>query len=305
MSVRGKYVALGCAQLGDLYGGLQTEVADELLEVAWDVGIRRWDTAPLYGCGVSERRLGHALGGRSRDEVIITSKVGRLVTEEGRITRGGVVPGQWEWDYSPDGLTRGLEASLDRLQVDFVDVALLHDPQNRSLAEGAAAVESLAELKASGLARQVGVGTGDAERAMELLATGAVDVLLLAGRYTLLEHAKGERVLELADKFGTEVVLGGVFNSGLLASNGGSAGFFEYSVADAPTTQRVQELLRLCERFRVPLRTAAIRFALEQPLAAGIVVGADSAAQVRQIVADASADVDLLPLWAELGRHES
>jgi len=189
--------------------------------------------------------------------------------------------------------------------VDFVDVALLHDPQNRSLAEGAAAVESLAELKASGLARQVGVGTGDAERAMELLATGAVDVLLLAGRYTLLEHAKGERVLELADKFGTEVVLGGVFNSGLLASNGGSAGFFEYSVADAPTTQRVQELLRLCERFRVPLRTAAIRFALEQPLAAGIVVGADSAAQVRQIVADASADVDLLPLWAELGRHES
>jgi len=283
-------LGLGTAALAGLYADVSAASARATVDAAWSAGIRYFDTAPLYGSGLAEERLGQALSARPRKEFVISTKVGRVL-RSGRPSRHfvGARPFAPVFDYSRDGVRHSLAESLERLQLERVDIAFLHDP-DRHIDEARRSIDAVREL-----APHVGVGTNDVETALAFVDAGEVDVVLLAGRYTLLDRSAERELLPICAERGLPVVAAGVFNSGVLA--GGAT--FDYESAPADILERRDALEAACARYAVPLAAAAIQFPLRHPAVESILVGARSRGEIRtdaRLLADAVPD----ELWSEL-----
>ncbi|MCJ1676637.1 aldo/keto reductase [Streptomyces sp. APSN-46.1] len=288
-------LALGCAALGNLYHPVTDEAAHATVDAAWDAGVRTFDTAPHYGLGLSERRLGAALRDRPRDTYTLSTKVGRLLVPspqggpgsgpEDDLAHGFAVPAihRRVWDFSADGVLRSLEASLERLGLDRVDIALLHDPDDHAEQALREAYPALERLRREGVVGAIGIGMNQSALPARFLRETDIDVVLLAGRYTLLEQDGLTGLLPEAAARGRSVVIGGVFNSGLLTAPRPGA-TYDYGPAPQPVLDRALRLQALTERHGVPLRAAAQRFPFGHPSVASVLTGARSPEEVRDAV---------------------
>ncbi|MFC4044226.1 aldo/keto reductase [Dactylosporangium siamense] len=283
-------LGLGCAQLGNLYHEIDDDRARATVDAAWDAGVRYFDTAPHYGLGLSERRLGEALRERRRDQYTISTKVGRLLVGDpsyagGMDTEGFVVPATHRrvWDFSRDGIRRSLEASLARLGLDRVDVALLHDPEEHAEVALRTGFPALAELREEGLVGAIGAGSKDAAILTRLVTECTPDVVMVAGRFTLLEQPALDTLLPTCAAAGVEVVNVGVFNSGLLAVDDPGADLpYEYGAAPAALVAKARAIAGVCDRHGTTLPAAALAFAAGHPAVTAVAGGADSPEQVRR-----------------------
>ena len=216
-------ISLGCAQLGNLYRPIDEREARATVDAAWSEGIRYFDTAPHYGLGLSERRLGRALAAHERGDYVLSTKVGRLLMPtpaQGRMDDGGfAVPASFRrvWDFSRDGVLRSLEESLARLSVDRVDIVYLHDPDDHRDDAFLSAYPALEELRSQGVVTAIGAGMNQTPMLADFARNTDVDVVMLAGRYTLLDQSALDDLLPTCADRGVAVVAAGVFNSGLLA----------------------------------------------------------------------------------------
>ncbi|MFI2435324.1 aldo/keto reductase [Streptomyces sp. NPDC018693] len=284
-------LALGCAGIGNLYRPVGDETAAATVDAAWNAGIRTFDTAPHYGLGLSERRLGAALRGRPRDAYTVSTKVGRLlVRDDGDgagddLTHGFAVPATHHrvWDFSGDGVLRSLEASLERLGLDRIDVVLLHDPDDHAEQALRAACPALERLRGEGVVGAIGVGMNQCALPARFLRETDIDVVLLAGRYTLLEQEGLAELLPEAAARGKSVIIGGVFNSGLLTDPKPGA-TYDYAPAPREVLDRALRLKAVAERHGVPLRAAALHFPFGHPAVTGVLTGARSPEEVRDTV---------------------
>ena len=304
--VRVTEMSFGGAAIGNLFTEISDDAARAAVDAAWDGGIRTFDTAPHYGLGLSERRLGDALRHRPRDEYVISTKVGRLLepagpgVPAGRDTDGFAVTARLvrRFDFSADGVRRSLEASLDRLGVDGVDIALIHDPDRHGEQAFREAYPALEKLRADGIVRAIGAGMNQAAMLTRFVTDTDVDVVLVAGRYTLLDDSAGAELLPAALRRGVSVIAGGVFNSGLLAAPVAGA-TYDYHAAPAELIARARRLARTCARFGVPLRAAAARFPLTHPAVASVLIGARSPAEITDAVRLRTLDIPAA-LWDSL-----
>jgi D-threo-aldose 1-dehydrogenase len=288
-------VGLGTAQLGDLYDALDEERATAIVDAAWTAGIRYFDTAPHYGLGLAERRLGVALASRPREHYAISSKVGRLLEpdEQGSLTR--------RWDFTADGVLRSIEESLERLQLDRLDIVLIHDPQGHLDQALDFAYPALAKLRDAGVIGAVGVGTGDVGALEAFVSRTDVDAVMIAGRLTLLEQPALARVVPTCAARGISVLNAGVFNSGLLATpHPRETSRYEYSPVSAELLERARLLAMAAERSGTTLPQAALAFAARDRTVASVVVGADNAQQISDTVRLAADERPLDDLWRAL-----
>ncbi|WP_327089744.1 aldo/keto reductase [Nonomuraea sp. NBC_01738] len=293
-------IGLGGAPLGNLFSAITDEQARATIDAAWDSGVRLFDTAPHYGLGLSERRLGEAL--RERTGHVLSTKVGRLLVDaDAAPDEQGfdvTLPLTRRWDFSRDGVRRSLEDSLVRLGVSHIDVALIHDPDDHVEQALDEAYPALAELRSQGVIKAIGLGMNQWQVPARFVAETDLDVVMLAGRYTLLDQS-GLPLLDACAAKGVRVLAAGVFNSGLLATDE-PAGTFDYQPASAELLARAREIAAVSARHGVSLPQVAMAFPLRHPAVASIVLGARSAAEVRRNAGLWSAPVPEA-LWAELG----
>jgi len=293
-------LGFGGAALGNLYAPVSEEAARSTVVAALDVGIAHFDTAPYYGYGLSEQRLGRALGGVARDRYTLSTKVGRrLLPRDGpaRSDQGFVDANRFDavFDYSRDGVMRSFESSLERLCTDRIDVVLLHDvgafthgvaqhPEVFATAMGSG-FEALRALRDSGAVGAIGLGVNECEVCIEALERVELDCLLLAGRYTLLEQSALDRLLPLCEARGTSLIVGGPFNSGILVEGKvegkGDRPHYDYDSAPDEVVERVDRIRAICRAHDVPLPAAALQFPLQHPAVACVVPGMRHRDEVR------------------------
>jgi D-threo-aldose 1-dehydrogenase len=285
-------LGLGGAALGNLFRAVDEGAARQTIDAALDAGIRYFDTAPFYGHGLSEHRIGEALRDRDRETIVLSTKVGRRLVPRrkgpgGALETGYVatLPFEPVYDYSYDGVMRSYESSLDRLGVDRIDVLFVHDIGERT--HGAAHREqfriamgggfrALDELRRAGDVRAVGLGVNECEVCVEALAVADFDCLLLAGRYTLLEQGALDALLPICESRGVSVVIGGPYNSGLLAAEPGSDATYDYAAAPPDVVAKARTLRLACDEFGVALKAAALQFPLHHPAVSAVIPGARS-----------------------------
>jgi D-threo-aldose 1-dehydrogenase len=307
-------MGFGGAPLGDIYEVLDDATAIATVETATQSGITLFDAAPLYGQGMAEHRFGTALRRRPPGSFVLSSKVGRLlVPAPGGRTRTTRYVGGLSFnvvhDYSYDGAMRSHEHSLLRFGLPRIDVLLIHDAdvwshgpvegpkRYREAMEGA--YRALEKLRAEKVIKGIGIGVNDPVYAARFLREGDFDCMLLAGRYSLLEQPALEEVLPLAAEKGVGVMLGGVFNSGILATGPVAGARYNYTPAPPEILDRVRRIERICAAHGVALPTAAMHFSLGGPAVASLVLGAVAPDEVRRNVAALSAEVPA-GLWADL-----
>jgi D-threo-aldose 1-dehydrogenase len=295
-------LGLGCAPLGNLFAAITDDQAKATVDAAWDAGIRLFDTAPLYGQGLSEIRLGRALHGRPREEYTLSTKVGRLLRD--------VPDGPWPsifvdapelepvFAYSRDDTLRSIEESLDRLGVDRLDIVHVHDPDDHEDEALRGAFPALLRLRDQGVIGAVGCGMNQWEMLSRFVERVDLDCILLAGRYTLLDRSGADRLLPRCLERRVDVYLGGVFNSGLLADPDANT-TYDYVTASPEVIARARAMRAACERHGISLAAAAIQFGLAHPAVTAVLVGARSADEVRADVADAAVHIPD-ELWGEL-----
>jgi D-threo-aldose 1-dehydrogenase len=302
-------ISFGGAAIGNLFTAVTDDDARAAVDAAWDGGIRSFDTAPHYGLGLSERRLGAALRDRPRGEYVISTKVGRLLepapstgpgTAAGRDNEGFDVSGGLvrRFDFSADGIRRSLAASLGRLGLDRVDVALIHDPDAHGEQALREAYPALARLRAEGVVRAIGVGMNQTEMLTRFARETDIDVVLVAGRFTLLDQSAADALLPAALERGVSVIAGGVFNSGVLAAPAPGA-TYDYETAPGSLISRALRLQEICAESGVPLRAAAARFPLAHPAVASVLIGARSAAEITDAITLRGLDIPA-ELWESL-----
>lgn len=275
----------GGAPIGGMYTTVSDADAATTLQAAWDVGVRAFDTAPHYGVGLSERRIGDFLQGKPRDEVIVCTKVGRRLVEASADVQGvdgfyGTPDLTRVFDYSRDGVRASLEDSLGRLRLDRVDIVLVHDPDDHLEEAAGSAYPALAELRDEGMIGMIGAGMNSATALSWLIERTDLDCVLAAGRYTLLDTSAAGSLFPLCLRRGVRVLAGGVFNSGILADPGGDA-HYNYAPAPDEVRERVASIRDVCEKYGVPVAAAALRFPLRHPAVTSVVVGARSAAEIE------------------------
>ena len=268
-------IGFGTAAIGKMYAPVPDGQAQAALEAAWAAGIRYYDSAPLYGHGLAEARLGRFLAGKDRDSYAVSSKVGRVL--DGSVGADGQLP----FDYSPEGVRRSLAGSLERLGLDYLDIALVHDPDGHWEEASRSALPELARLREAGVVRAIGAGMNQAEMLRRFAVECDIDCVLVAGRYTLLDQGAGRELLPACLERGVGVILGGVLNGGILADPDASP-YYDYQPAPAATLARARRLHALCASFGVPLAAAALQFALGHPAVATALVGARSPAEVAE-----------------------
>ncbi|WP_332694322.1 aldo/keto reductase [Bosea sp. (in: a-proteobacteria)] len=306
-------LGFGGAPLGDLYAHLDEATAVATVEAALAAGISLIDTSPLYGHGLSEHRIGAALRRSGRRDVMLSTKVGRVAEPfagrgDGSGYRGGLPHGM-RFDYSHDGAMRSLEQSALRLGVDHLDIVLIHDVDVWTHGAGQiearfaeamdGAYRALDRLRSAGAVKAIGVGVNEAEMCERFARAGDFDAMLLAGRYSLLEQPALASFMPLALEKGIGLMLGGVFNSGILATGPVSGARYNYQPAPPEILARVAAIEAVCARHGVPLRRAALQFPLGHPAVSSLVMGAVTAAEVADQIAELAAPVPAA-LWAEL-----
>lgn len=293
-------LALGCAPLGNLFDPVTDGDARATVDAAWDRGVRLFDTAPLYGHGLSERRLGAALRGRPRDEYLVATKVGRLLVPlaegepQDETIFVDVPPVRPVFDFSGDGVLRSVEDSLERLGLDRIDVLHVHDPDDHLDEAETGAFPALVRLRDEGVVGAIGLGTNLASVASRFVGRVDLDWLLLAGRCSLLDRSGPTEVFEACAGHDVKVLAAGVFNSGVLAAPAPGASFHYAPVPD-DVLARVVQMEAACAAHGVPLAAAAIQLPLRYEVVRAVLVGARTAAEVDE-------DVSLLdlPIPAEL-----
>jgi D-threo-aldose 1-dehydrogenase len=309
-------LGFGGASVGGIYTAISDADAHETLRRAWDVGIRLFDTAPLYGYGASERRFGAALGGEDRDTFVLSTKVGRLVRRPEAIAAGADIdhqrfggrddafyvvegPERIVFDYSAEGVRRSLEESLERLGLDRVDIALIHDPDDHWQAAIDGAYPALARLREEGVIRAVGAGMNQSEMLTRFVRETDIDVILLAGRYTILDQGALDELLPACVDRGVGVFVAGVMNSGVTANPAAGAATFNYTPAPPEVVDRARRIGEICDRHGVPLRAAAVQFAMAHPAMTALVTGVRTPSHLEEYPALATRAIPA-GLWEEL-----
>jgi D-threo-aldose 1-dehydrogenase len=312
-------LGFGTAPLGNLYRAISNEQALQTLQEAWAQGVRHFDTAPLYGFGVAETRLGAFLREQPRDAYLLSTKVGRVLQRCAPEARDGIgkffdVPSrQMGYDYSYDGVLRSLDFSFERLGLDRIDVVLCHDidifthgsaemsaQRTREFLEGG--LRALSELRSQGAIGAIGIGVNEWQVSETVARNSDVDLFLLAGRYTLLEQESLDSFLPLCQQKNMGVIIGGPFNSGILATGPKPGAWFNYAPAEPALLERVAAIETVCAAHGVALRDAALQFTLLHPAVVNVIPGAITPAEVR---ANAESMRRPIPpaLWAQL-KHE-
>ena len=299
-------LSLGGSQLGNLYREVSDTDARATVDSAWELGIRYFDTAPHYGLGLSERRLGSALASRPRSDYVLSTKVGRLlerVDHPAGLDDGGfAVPATHRriWDFSRDGIRRSVEESLGRLGLERVDIVYLHDPDDYWDDVIRSGYPALAELRDEGVVGAIGAGMNQSRMLADLVRLADVDVVMLAGRYTLLEQEALDDLLPACVARGVSVVAAGIFNSGLLARPRPAADArYDYAAAPGELVERARAIASICEQYGTTLPAAAIAFPLAHPAVVSVCVGARSPEQIEHNV-DLYREPIPLDLWSRL-----
>ncbi len=308
-------LGFGGASIGGLFREVTDAEAQDTLEEAWRLGIRYYDTAPLYGYGASERRMGALLSGRPRDAFVLSTKVGRLIRDVAEVAPGADIDRQEAagredayyadvegrrvvFDYTYDGVLRSIEESLARLRLDRIDVALIHDPDDHWEEAIGGAYPALARLRSDGVVGAIGAGMNQAAMLARFAREGDFDVFLVANRYTLLDQDAFGELLPLCLERGVSVVVGGAMNSGILADPR-PGGRFDYGPAPDPVVARARRLAEVCARHAVPLRAAAVQFPLAHPAVVSLAAGVRSVAHLREYPALMTQEIPA-DLWSEL-----
>jgi D-threo-aldose 1-dehydrogenase len=296
-------MGLGGAPLGGLFADVGDDVATRLVLRAHELGVRYFDTAPLYGSGKSERRYAGALAQIPRDEFVLSTKVGRLLEpvvgppdSAPFVNAPAVAP---VFDFSRDGVLRSLEASLERLGLERVDIALIHDPDDHFEQAIGGAYAALAELRSQGVVKAIGAGMNQWQMPARLAREGDFDCFLLAGRYTLLDQSGLVELLPMCEEKGISIVIGGPYNSGILASDLSPGATFDYMAAPPLLLDKARRISAVCDRHGVPLKAAALQFGLAHPAVAATIPGARSVAEVEENLAMAAHPIPV-QLWEEL-----
>lgn len=309
-------LGFGTAPLGNLYRAVSDEDADRVLESAWATGCRYFDTAPLYGLGLSETRLNRFLRGKRREDYVLSTKVGRLLEACPPDERTGIgkffdTPSRREvYDYGYDGVMRSFEFSLERLGVDSVDILFAHDLDvfNHGSQEALQArldelmssgYRALVELRDQGVIKAFGAGVNEWQPCQWLAEHGDFDVFLLAGRYTLLEQEALDSFLPLCRQRGIGIVIGGPYNSGILATGAKPGAYFNYDPAPDHILDRVTRIEAVCARHGVRLIDAALRFPLMHPSVVSVIPGGQTVTEVEGNRAILDTNIPDA-LWADL-----
>ncbi len=309
-------LGFGTAPLGNLYRAIGDEEAGALLDLAWASGVRTYDTAPLYGLGLSETRLNRLLRGKPREAYVLSTKVGRLLKAVSPEDRDGFgkwfdVPSRKEvYDYGYDGVMRSLEFSLERLGADRIDILYVHDldmanhkrqdvleAKRAELMQGG--YRALVSLRDQGVIRAFGAGLNEWQACQWLAERGDFDLFLLAGRYTLLEQEALDSFLPLCVQRGIGVVIGGPYNSGILATGPRAGAHFNYELAPPEVLDRAARLQAVCERHHVRMLDAAFQMPLRHPAVVSVIPGGQGVVEMRSNLAASRTEVPTV-LWAEL-----
>lgn len=311
-------MGFGGAPLGNMYQAFSDTQARATVEACHAAGIRYFDTAPLYGFGLSEHRLGEALRGKGREELVLSTKVGRLLEpgDPASLDHGQfkeALPFAQVYDYSYDGVMRSLEDSLQRLGTWRVDILLVHDldvwthgseEARRARVEEfmAGGYRAMVALREQGVVRAIGAGVNETAACQDLAERGDFDCFLLAGRYTLLEQAPLDAFLPLCEQRNIALIIGGAYNTGILATGAIPGAYFQYAPAPPEIMERVRQIEVICNRYRVRLPTAALQFPLGHPAVATVIPGTRAPAEVAQNIEIFTPDIPA-DFWAEL-KHE-
>lgn len=279
-------LGMGSGALGGLYEEVAEGVAGAAVEKALALGLNYVDTAPLYGHGLAERRVGEVLRKRPRDEFVLSSKVGRLLMPTQSTVKSFwfTRPDPFEpvFDYSYDGVMRSVEESLKRTGLDRIDILYIHDPDDHYDEALRGACPALYKLRGEGTVSAIGAGMNQAAMLARFAREGDFDCFLLAGRYTLLDQSALEDLLPLCVHKAISVVIGGPFNSGILAGGAVSGAKFDYNDAPPEVQERVRRLNEVCNRHHVSMKAAALQFPLAHPAVASVIPGARSAQEVEE-----------------------
>lgn len=300
-------IGLGGAQFGNLFTETSDDETNAAVASAFESGIRYFDTAPHYGLGLSERRLGDALRGIPRDEVVLSSKVGRLLVDSPATAdrlddNGFIVPADRRrvWDFSRDGILRSVDESLERLGTDHLDIAYLHDPDDHWQTASSSGISALIELRDQGVVRAVGAGMNQSAMLADFVERTDVDVVMVAGRFTLLDQSALGDLLPAARERGVGVVAAAVYNSGLLSSDTiDRTAHFDYGTAPADVIGRAEAIAQVCSRHGVRLPAAAVQYPLRHPAVVSVVTGMRTAAHARSTVERYHSPIPEA-LWEEL-----
>ncbi len=309
-------LGFGAAPLGNLYKSISDAEADAVLSRAWDAGVRYYDTAPLYGFGLSETRLNRFLRDKPRDKYVLSTKVGRLLRPCPADQRDGI--GKWfdvpsrreQYDYSYDGIMRSVEFSLERLGQNRIDILYVHDldlanhktqevvdQHLETLMQGG--YRALVELRDQGTIKAFGAGLNDWQTCQTMAERGDFDLFLLAGRYTLLEQEALETFLPLVESRGIGIITGGPYNSGILATGARPGAFYNYDPAPEEILERVARIEKLCDAHGVRMVDAAFKFPLHHPSTVSVIPGGQGVAEMKSNIAAARAHIPFT-LWSEL-----
>jgi D-threo-aldose 1-dehydrogenase len=291
-SLRVTRLGVGTVPIAGLYEPVSEEQAQATLQRAYDLGLRYFDTAPLYGYGVAEQRLGRFLNTIPPQDVVVATKVGRLLQADRPgdepTHRGPLRDRQFKsgselepvFDFSYDGALRSLESSLERLGIDRVDVLLIHDPDDHYAEALNGAYRALEKLRGEGVIGAIGAGMNQSEMLARFARETDMNCFLLAGRYTLLDHGALDELLPLCQSRGISIIIGGVFNSGILA-NPRQQATYNYQPADRSIVERALRIEAVCQRHGVPIAAAAVQFPLGHPAVATVLTGVRSPAEIE------------------------
>jgi D-threo-aldose 1-dehydrogenase len=295
-------IGLGTAPLGGLFSPVSDADAEATIERAWSLGVRFFDTAPLYGFGLAERRLGDFLRRQKRDSFAISTKVGRLLRPANAAPEDdhykGTPDERPQFDFSYDGVMRSVEESLDRLRLDRVDVLLVHDPDDHYEDAVAGAFRALRRLREDGTVKAIGAGMNQSGMLGRFAEAAPVDCFLLAGRYTLLDQGALTTLFPVCQAKDIGIILGGIYNSGILA-NPRAGAKFNYEDADAALVARALALEALCRKHGTELKAAAVQFCMAHPAVTVALQGARTAMEVSDNIAMAERSVPSA-FWQEL-----
>ena len=295
-------LSFGTAPLGNLFEAVPDGAAQAALEAAWNSGIRLYDTAPLYGHGLSETRLGSFLRDKPRDSYTLATKVGRLLRADAEPEPGqsfvDTPPVNPVFDFSYDATLRSVEESLERLGLDRVDILHIHDPDDHFEDALGGAYRALDRLRGEGVIGAVGAGMNQWQMLSRFAREADFDCFLLAGRYTLLDQSAFAELMPLAAERGIAIIAAGVFNSGVLADPKPDARF-NYRQAPPELIEKAHRIAAVCARHGVPLKTAAVQFPIAHPAVPTVLIGSRSAAQVEENVHGFEAPIPA-QLWEEL-----